>query len=435
MTLADVLDQQREEERQKAARALLRHPLLTPAGPDPLAFGLVRRHASWLADWFAREAGWSLHADGGVVRLRKTPGGHTDGSRGAVVKTRFSRRRYVLTCLALAALERAETQVTLGWLTERILAFAADPQLTDAGIVFTLETRDERSDLATVARLLLELGVLARIAGDEQAFVNRSGDALYDVDRRVLSVLLVARRGPSTVTAAEPAQRLRAITEDALPDTEDGRNRAIRHTLARRLLDDPVLYYADLTGDERVYLDRQRGPLLRRLTEATGLVAEVRAEGIALLDPTGEATDLAMPDEGTDGHATLLVAEYLAATVSGSRSADDVAGTVDDAAGTAAGSGNARQGAGRAATGGLGGRVVGLDELHRHVAAMAQRHKSYWRKAAIEPGAERELTAQALHRLAALGLIRHDHDGVHALPAVARYAYTEPTIIGKKKNR
>ena len=96
-----------------------------------------------------------------------------------------------------------------------------------------------------------------------------------------------------------------------LPDTEDGRNRAIRHSLARRLLDDPVLYYSDLTEEERGYLDRQRGPLLKRLTDATGLVAEVRAEGIALIDSTGEATDLGMPEEGTDGHATLLLAEFL----------------------------------------------------------------------------------------------------------------------------
>ena len=31
--------------------------------------------------------------------------------------------------------------------------------------------------------------------------------------------------------------------------------------------------YADLTADERTYLERQRGPLLKRLTDATGFVA------------------------------------------------------------------------------------------------------------------------------------------------------------------
>lgn len=401
--LADVLDQRRDEERQKAVRALLRRPLLTPDGRDPQAFTLVRRHLSWLADWFARETGWSVHVDSSVARLRKIPGEHGDGSRGAggkaaEARSRFGRRRYVLACLALAALERAETQVTLGRLVERVLAFAADEQLAEAGITFTLDSREERADLVAVARLLLDVGVLAKVAGDEQAFVNHSGDALYDVDRRVLSVLLVARRGPSTVPATAFAERLRAITEDVRPDTDDGHNRAIRHRLARQLLDDPVLYYSDLTDAERTYLDRQRGPLLRRLSDATGLVPEVRAEGIALLDVTREATDLSMPEEGTDGHATLLLAEHLCDRL--------------------------RE---------RPGEPADVDELERHMARLAQRHRTHWRKSATDPGAERELTAHALFRLAALGLIRRHGGEVVPLPALARFAYAEPTIIGQAR--
>ena len=73
-----------------------------------------------------------------------------------------------------------------------------------------------------------------------------------------------------------------------------------------------MLYYADLNGGEGLPAG-QRGLLLRRLADSS-FVPEVRAEGIALLDPSGETvTDLGMPEEGTDGHATLLVAEYLAA--------------------------------------------------------------------------------------------------------------------------
>jgi hypothetical protein len=56
----------------------------------------------------------------------------------------------------------------------------------------------------------------------------------------------------------------------------------------------------------------QRPFLLGCISEATGLVPEVRAEGIALLDPSGEATDLRMLEESTHGHATLLLAERLA---------------------------------------------------------------------------------------------------------------------------
>jgi uncharacterized protein (TIGR02678 family) len=394
-TLPDILDQQRDDERRRCIRALLRHPLLTPEGPDRQSFALARRHAAWLADWFGSQAGWTLYADHAVVRLRKIPGVLSDASRGAAAKVPFGRRRYVLACLALAALERSEAQVTLGWLVERVVALAADPSLVSAGITFTLDTQEERRDLVAVAKLLLDAGVLARVAGDEQSFIASSGDALYDVNRRVLASLLVTRRGASTVTETGFTERLAALVAEPRPETEDARNREIRHRLARRLLDDPVMYYADLGEEERGYLSGQRGPLLRRLTDATGFAAEVRAEGVALLDPSGEATDLGMPEEGTDGHATLLLAEYLAAALR-------------ERPGTA----------------------IPVTELRQHVAALADQHRAHWRKGAGDPGAERELTAGALRRLAALGLIRQAGDTVSPRPALARYGYAEPTITG-----
>ena len=396
-SLPDLLDQQRDDDRRRCVRALLRHPLLTPGGPDQQAFVLARRHAAWLGDWFASQAGWTVYADHAVVRLKKIPGELSDASRGAAAKVPFGRRRYVLACLALAALERAEAQVTLGWLVERVVSLAADPVLGDAGIAFTLDTQEERRDLVAVARLLLDAGVLARVAGDEQAFIASTGDALYDVNRRVLAAMLVTRRGASTVTETTFTGRMRALVAEPRPETEEARNREIRHRLVRRLLDDPVLYYADLSEDERAYLSGQRGLLLRRLADATGFIPEVRAEGIALLDPTGDATDLGMPEEGTDGHATLLLAEYLAAAL--------------------------RE---------RPGTPVRVAELHQHVAALARQHKPHWRKGAADPGAERELTAGALRRLSALSLIGRDGDQVTPLPALARYGYAEPTITGSQ---
>jgi uncharacterized protein (TIGR02678 family) len=394
--LSDVLEAQLAEQRRRAVRLLLRQPLLTSRGAGKQKFSEVRKHAGWLAEWFGREAGWQVRIDHSVARLRKIPASHADGSRPAQPgKQPFSRRRYVLACLALATLERAESQVTLGWLVDRIVRLAREDDLAAAGITFTLQTRDERSDLVAVAKLLLEVGVLARVAGDEQAFVNDTGDALYDVDRDVLSVLLISRRGPSTVNAATTPERLAALTQEASPATEDGRNRAIRHSLTRRLLDDPVVYYDDLSEAERSYLDRQRGLLLRRLADATGLVAEARGEGIALLDPTSEATDLGMPEEGTDGHATLLLAEFLAQ----------------------------RLRAGQAGP-------VPVHLLVKHMAGLAAAHRGHWRKGVTEPGADRALTAQAVRRLAALGLVLQTPDDVTPLPALARFGYVEPQLSG-----
>ena len=146
--------------------------------------------------------------------------------------------------------------------------------------------------------------------GGEQA------DALYDIHRRALAGMLAAVRGPSTWAPQDaPARlddRLRALTEEPVLDSEEGRRTAVRHQLARRLLDDPVIYIDRLGPEARVYFVTLRGTMAARLCEATGLTPESRAEGLALVDADGELTDVAMPAEGTEAHATLLVADFLA---------------------------------------------------------------------------------------------------------------------------
>jgi uncharacterized protein (TIGR02678 family) len=389
--LTDALEAAQVDERQRALRALLRTPLLAATGPTAASFTLVRRHAAWLREILARETGWHLDVDIEFARLRKTPADTDDATRGAVARPSgraFTRRRYVLLCLALAALERADQQTTLGRLAGHVLAAAADPDLVAAGVRFDLDSRDERSDLVAVVRLLLDQRVLTRVAGDEKAYLDRAGDALYDIDRRLLAVMLSTRRGPSTVAADDLDERIAAVSGELVADTDEARTRATRHRLARRLLDDPVVYEDDLTEDERAYWQRQRAPLGRRLAEATGFVAEHRAEGSALLDPTGDATDVRMPEEGTDGHATLLLAEHLAA------------GPLTRAAVT------------------------------DHMRDLAERHRTYWRKSSREPGGAQALAALAINRLVALGLARADEEMVVPLPALARYRAGEATVAG-----
>lgn len=392
--LSDALAETRRSELVRAARALLRRPVLRAHGPDADDVVLVRRHAGALREWFDRNTGWRLIVESEVARLVKTVAegagleDPTHPARDPRSGAPFGRRRYVLACLALAVLERAEAQVTLGRLAEQVLLAVADPELADAGITLTLDRREERSDLVAVVRLLLELGVLARVAGDEDAYVHSDGDALYDVDRRVLSRMLVAPRGPSTIDATSFDHRLAELVAELPPTTDELRNRRIRWRLTRRLLEDPVLYLADLDDDERAYLSSQRSAITTRITELTGLVAEVRAEGVAMVDPFDDLTDVRMPESGTEGHATLLLAEYL----------------------------------------GEAGKPVEVAVLRARVRDWAVEHASYWRKDSRAPGAEVELTERALRRLTALRLVRRDGDRVDPLPALRRYAVTEPTV-------
>nr|WP_198151622.1 TIGR02678 family protein [Kibdelosporangium sp. MJ126-NF4]CEL17325.1 FIG087842: Hypothetical protein [Kibdelosporangium sp. MJ126-NF4]CTQ91447.1 FIG087842: Hypothetical protein [Kibdelosporangium sp. MJ126-NF4] len=386
----ETLAQQR-----KAMRAILTRPLLT-AGADDEVLRLVRRHATHLQNWLSAETGWRLVVNAESARLFKiapTTADDTHAATDGKGKPPFGRRRYVLLCLALAVLERADAQITLGRLAEGVLAAASEPELTAAGMSFTLGKRDERSDLVAAVRLLLMWGVLEKVAGDEDAYLSDSGDVLYDVRRRVLAAMLTGSRGPSTIAADDLADRLDELAHEAVADTDDLRNRALRHRLTRRLLDDPVVYYDELTDDERAYLTGQRYAITKRIEDATGLVTEVRAEGIAMVDPEDELTDVWMPEQRTDGHVTLLVAEHLA--------------TQDG--------------------------PVQLDALRAYVRKMAQEHKSFWRRGVTEPGADAELLTIALAKLRALRLVETSADDtVRARPAIGRYKVAAPVIRERK---
>ena len=399
--LSDSLEATAVHERRQAARALLRTPLLRPDHP---AFGVVRRHAAVLQEWFEAETGWVLDVGRWGARLRKVPPDDDDATRPAVAgssATPFSRRRYVVLCLLLAVLERGEGQTTLGRLAEAVAdAVVQQAPLTEAGVALDLTRREDRADVVAVCRLLLELGVLHRVEGDEATWTGADAtrDVLYDVDRAVLAQVLVTRAGASTVRADDLDGRLAGLRGGAVPLGPEARRLELRRRLTRRLLDDPVVVHADLDDDERDYLTNQRVLLSGRVADLTGLVPEARAEGIAMVDPAGDVlTDVKVPDEGTDGHCALLLAERLA----------------------------------RATTG------VGLDVLERDVARWAARHAGHWRKGSGEPDAVRALALEAVGRLAALRLVRVEPCGgddgvprVHPLPVLARYAVAEPVVLG-----
>lgn len=390
--------QHQHEERCQALRALLMVPLMTSTHAE---FTAVRRHADDLRAWFARETGWALHIERDCARLYKRPADLADASRGL---PGYDSRRYVLLCLACAVLERADSQITLRVLGDRLLELAAEPSLLSRGFSFALQAQHERRELVAVCRSLLELGVLQRVAGDEEGFVRNGGDnsvadALYDIQRRVLAGTLAAVRGPSTWSPEEAPvtfdERLSALVTEHIPDSDEGRRTALRHQLSRRLLDDPVVYLDALDADLRAYFINQRGPMATRLCEATDLTAEQRAEGLALVDEGGALTDVAMPAEGTEAHVTLLVAEFLASCHRAHAGAD---------------------------------ASIALNEITAFVCEAKERYSTYWRKSAREPGAEHELTSNALERLQKLKLVACDGDAIQPLPALARFAVGETEI-------
>jgi uncharacterized protein (TIGR02678 family) len=391
--LTDVLTHQANDERERAVRALLMRPLIIEGHAD---FFVVRRHAQYLRDWFSRETGWRLHIERGFARLFKKPANTADTSRGL---TGFDRERYVLLGLTCAVLERSESQITLQRLGEQLLEASADAELASRGFVFTLELQPQRRALVQVCRFLLNSGVLSRVVGDEETYINRSGDVLYDINRRILAILPVSARGASLIAATQPnldfEEILARLMEEYVPDSLEGRRTALRHRLSRQLLDDPALYYEELSEDERQYLSSQRGPMATRLSQATGLIPELRAEGLALVDEDGALSDTQLPAVGTQAHATLLVAEHLANAAKEDPEA-----------------------------------LHSLHELASFIRVAADTYGKYWRKESRAPGAESDLTEQAISHLEGLKLVQRVHGGVRARPALLRFAVRPPELQG-----
>lgn len=388
-------EERRDEERRQAVRLLLDHPLVSDRSPDPQGFALVRRYAPELQRWFSDQLGYRLVVDPELARLHKRP---APGARPRPLRTRsgrdFDPRRYALLCLVLAALERLEVQTVLSELADQVALLAA----SEEGLRnLELENRGERQAFVDVVRVLVDLDVLGLTDGEDVAYVDRTGDALYDIHPRRLSQML-------SVPVPEAPEALLGDGGEGLdtyPDTDEGARRRARHRLMRRLVEEPVLYLDELEPGEREYLDHTRHYLIGQVERTTGLAVEVRREGLAAVDPSGALTDLAFPANGTVAHAALRLAEELADR-------------------------------GRRAE--TSPTVMPWSELEELTGTWFSKYRRYWSKEYTENEADgaRRLTADAVERLAAMGLVVRHAEGVQPRPAVARYRAVEAGEIDEE---
>jgi uncharacterized protein (TIGR02678 family) len=375
---------------QDARRALLAGPLLLASDP---AFGTVRAHAERLRGEFQRELGYELAVRAGHARLRKRSdeprsdrpariprGGHADTWQP------FTRRHYVLFALALAACERARAQTSIGLLAEEVRSLAAED-----GIALDLDRLDDRRCLADVFLYLTTLGILVPVAGQADGWVRSRDEGddelLYDVMHSPLDDLLVAPR----VVGARDARQL--TYGGAYPASEEGENLARRHRIARRLVEDPVLYASELSEADRAYYAAARGGLDSALAEWLGLEPERRAEGTALVDGSFEPlTDLRFPAARPwTRQVALLLAERICQRV--------------------------RMGQTRVLDGEL------LDDCR----ALQEE----WGEA-LSAETPEEMAARALEILEAMRLVSRDAGAIVPLPAIARLNHVDMTAAQQR---
>ena len=285
-------------ERRTAIRLLLREPLVT-ASAHPDEFPLIRRHADELAKQFGQLLGYRLTVEPGFARLHKSGLGRDAGrrlERGSGAP--FTPRTYAYLALALAALVTAPEQLLLSEVVARTRAAAAE-----AGIDLGEPNRQaERRALVAALKQLMTWRVIAEDEGSVDSYAGDSeADALLTIDREI------ARRLVSGPVSQAPTPL------DLIEKASQADQAGPRHRVRRLLVETPVVYLDDLTEEERDWLRRSQRREQRILEDFTGLTAEIRAEGVALIDPEQELTDTQFPGTGTVAWAALLLAGELAA--------------------------------------------------------------------------------------------------------------------------
>jgi uncharacterized protein (TIGR02678 family) len=397
-TLGSQLDRIEAEETSRAIRLMLAHPLLTLAS-DPTGFDLVRRRRDALIRWFEEHCGWRLivEARDGYARLLKIRP-EIDATRPLrrerSTRAPFDRRRYTL--LAIVCAELLATPVTtIGLLADRVAhATAAEPTIE----TFQTSRRGERATFVDALKLLERSGALRALDGTAESYLDSdTAKVLFQVDTTLLLRLLAAPHAPSTVDLDDLAAGLTALTREprygAAPDggevADAQRNLWLRHSITRRLLDDPVVYRDELTDAQLGYLTSPTGRrLVRQAAEQAGFVFEERAEGYLLVDPDGLATDQRFPDDASHPKiAALVLLEHLVAAP----------------------------------------RPVPDTELATHAGALLERFPSWAKTYRSDDGAAR-LATDAVDVLCAFKLAARESGAVRARPAAARFAVATPVV-------
>ncbi|MBQ0852900.1 TIGR02678 family protein [Streptomyces sp. BH-SS-21] len=297
MTLPSAHDVALAAERRTAARLLLAHPLVASNGPHADLFPLIRRHADWLGKRFQQVLGYRLLVDGSFARLFKAGLGAGSGRRlERSSGTPFTPHTYACLALALSVLVTAPEQMLLSHLVADIRAAAAD-----AGIELEETGRAAgKRTLVAALRRLVEWGVLVETEGQVAAIAQEAGgEALITVDRELARVVVA---GP-LAQARDGADLVRRAADPGFSGP--------RTYVRRMLVETPVVHLDELTDAERDWLRTRQRREAQAFSELLGLEMEIRAEGVALVDPEEELTDLHLPGTGTVAQAALLLVERL----------------------------------------------------------------------------------------------------------------------------
>ncbi|CAM4000874.1 TIGR02678 family protein [Kibdelosporangium persicum] len=361
----------------RCARTLLRRPLLRLGGPDGELLPLVYRHRVVLGEMFTALLGYRLVVERKFARLYKAGPG-ADSTRGV---QELSPRGYAYVALTMAALTGTGRQVLLSRLVSDVRAAAIE-----AGMK-VVDTIADRRALTAALRHLVSLGVLTETEGTVgSASQDAPAEALITIETDLLGQLLA---GP--VGDAQDAAHLVTLAARTAP-------RRVDFQVRRKLVESPVVLYADLAEDEREWLLRNQRRESYLLERCFGLYTETRLEGILAADPEEYLSDVMFPGTSTVARIGLLALPDLLGHDSG------------DAAG-------------ESEVDGAGRRPVTADRVREVCERLVADYPAAWSRQAAEDldGIVTEVLALFVH----MGLAVADGERWWLSPAAARW-WPEP---------
>lgn len=290
---------------QRAARVVLANHLITRQYPDRIALPLVRRWATELREDLAELFGYRLEVTETTARLFPVLDRLESGRPGRTTADRlFDRRRYAYLALALAALGRAGDQITLSELADQVASYT---ERVD-GLDLAADRAADRDAFVDAVGWLAARGAVTLADGDAGGWASdpEAGEALYDIDRSVVFALF---RPPRAL------QHLHSVTgllgeEAGGKDTRSPAQSLAARKVRRALVEQPVVYADDFAEPHRTMLAQEK--LVAEVELITGLRAERRAEGVALIDSSGRLSDVRFPGTGTLAQVALLLAGEIA---------------------------------------------------------------------------------------------------------------------------
>ncbi|QBS45607.1 TIGR02678 family protein [Nocardia sp. CS682] len=292
---------------QRAARVILANHLVTRTYPDRIALPLIRRWATELREDLAELFGYRLEVTETTARVFPIIDRLDAGKPARTPADRlFDRRRYAYLALSIAALGRAGDQTTLSELADQVAAYAGRVE----GLELSTDRAADRDAFVDAIGWLTHRGALTLADGDAGGWASdpEAGEALYDIDRPVVFALF---RPPRALQHLHSVRGL--LTEEAAgasgpahaPTAAD-----LARRVRRALVERPVVYLDDLDPAERPVLGQDR--IVADVELFTGLRAERRAEGVALIDISGRLSDIRFPSTGTLAQVGLLLAGEIA---------------------------------------------------------------------------------------------------------------------------